>query len=111
MTESKMEEYAKAGAGNFLNAKKVKDENLNGKQLTISEVGWQEMKDGNEKPVIKFAETESGLVLNKGNTAVLMEAFGADETKWKSKELQLVVTKTQYQGALVDSITVVVPSK
>lgn len=103
---SKMEDYTKPTAGNFLSAQKAKANNLTGKVLTIKEIAWQEVGDIT-KPILSFVETDLTLALNKGNAAILTEAYGKDESAWSSKKIQLVITKKQYQGQYVDGITVV----
>ena len=100
-------DYATAQASNFLNAKKVKENGLVGKSLTIKEVKKQTMRDEKVKPVLSFAENDLVLSLNKGNAAILIESYGTDETLWSGKRIQLVITKKQFQGQLVDGITVV----
>ncbi len=101
-----IEEYARGIAGNFLSAAKVKSDNLQNTPLTIKAVEWTEIGDTN-KPVLSFSETDKSLVLNKGNAAILMDAFTADEKAWVGKKVQLVITKKQYQGQMVDGITVI----
>lgn len=102
-----LEDYANAPAGNFLNAKKVKDGGLVGRTLTIKSVEKQQMKDNQIKPILSFNETDGTLPLNKGNAATLIERYGSDEATWSGKNLQLIITKKQFQGQLVDGITVV----
>ena len=102
-----IEDYASASAmGNFLNATKVKTNNLAGKTLVIKKVDKQIIKE-EAKPVVSFNDIEEILSLNKGNAAILVEAFGSDELAWAGKKIQLVLTKKQFSGAMVDGITVV----
>lgn len=93
--------------GNFLNAAIVKGEKLMGKDLKIEDIQIQNIRD-KEKLVATFSGHDKVLVINVTNAKILAESFGDDYMDWVGKTLRLLVTKTDFQGELVDSIQVVV---
>lgn len=60
--------------------------------LTIARIAIEQIGGGREKeekPVLYFAKTEKGLVLNRTNGDILSEAFGDDSDNWIGKVVQL----------------------
>lgn len=96
-------------SGTYLSAKSVKDKQLVGKPLTIKDAKVEKIKetDENVKLILDFEENSFRLPLNKTNAMILSESFGEDYEKWAGKKLQLLITKRQFQGQLVDGIQVV----
>jgi len=95
--------------GNFLNAMLVKSEKLVGKPLTISNVEVQKIGRGDSarnKLVVTFREISKQLVLNKTNSNIIAESYGQDYSQWVDKRIFLQLTKRQYQGQLVDAVSV-----
>lgn len=61
--------------------------------LTIQSVTNDRLPDhrGGEvdKPVLHFAETDKGLVLNKTNVKVLVKLFGRETDEWKGQKIKI----------------------
>lgn len=61
--------------------------------LTIRSVTMDRLPDhrGSEvdKPVLHFAETDKGLVLNKTNVKVLVKLLGRETDEWRGKKIQI----------------------
>lgn len=95
--------------GSFLSAVVVKSEKLVGKPLTIKTVEAQEIGRGENakmKLIITFQEIDRQLVLNKTNAGIISESYGDDYSVWKNKKLFLQITKRQFQGQLMDAVSV-----
>ena len=90
---------------NYLSSSIVKNSKLSNKNIMITKVRSEIFKE-KSKLVLGFAETEYELPLNVTNTKILIEKFGSDTDKWQNKLIQLIVTKTNYQGSFVDSILI-----
>lgn len=57
------------------------------------------------KPVVYFIGKDKGLVLNRTNADVLIEATGSDDTDaWQNLVIGLDVQKDKYKGAPVDCL-------
>jgi len=105
----KVSDIYKSG-GNFLNAKVVKDEGLRGKTLTVNEPTKEMVgvsKNAKEKIVLGFEEIERKLALNATNAKILAESWGEEYAMWTGKKLQVIITKVDFQGSLVDGMQVV----
>jgi predicted hydrocarbon binding protein len=91
-------------------SKYLKASDLKGKKIkvTISEVGKEEVGDGN-KPVLYFVGKDKGMVLNKTNAMTIASSYGPDTDKWEGKELCLYSAKVNFQNQMVDSLRVEVP--
>lgn len=85
----------------------LKTADLQGKtvSVTISDCKMEQL--GEEfKPVLFFAGTDKGMVLNKTNGMALSAAFGADTTDWVGKKIELFSMPVQYQGQIVDGLRI-----
>ena len=88
--------------GNYMNAGNAPLHQV----LTISEETVDTMKqDQRKKPVIKFEETQLGLILNKTNDGILAAKWGRGS--WKGKKLKIEPVKVSYQGQIKDGLTVI----
>ena len=93
----------------------VKAADLNGKPrpLTIRTCVMEELGQGSDKetkPVLYFNGAQKGLVLNKTNTKVIVEAYGKETINWEGKPVEVFPTTTEFKGETVDAIRVrVVP--
>jgi len=94
------------GAGDFLNAVKVKELKLENKPLKIAKIEEKEIKE-KRKPLMSFEGIEQTLVVNSTNNKILTKDFGTSEsTNWIGKEIILQITKITMKGELIDSIQV-----
>jgi hypothetical protein len=81
------------------------------RKVTIERLRVEKMEnDGTEKPVLYFAGSDKGLVMNKTNALVLASAFGDDIDGWAGKKCVLYTVQVDFQGKLVDGIRVRVPN-
>lgn len=75
------------------------------KSCKIEEVGQGDDKE--EKPVLKFRETEKGVVLNATNWDSISELHGEDSDDWIGKQITLYVDRNvKYAGKKVSGIRV-----
>lgn len=58
------------------------------------------------KPVVFFAETEKGVVLNKTNAGRLVEVLGKDPRKWLGGRVVFCVERVDGFGKMTDAIRV-----
>lgn len=63
-----------------------------------------------DKPVLYFKGHDKGLVLNKTNAAVLIDAFGEDTDQLLGKRVVIYRVKVQYAGQLVPGLRLRVPA-
>ena len=87
----------------------VKASDLNGKPslLTIRTCVREELGQGNDKekkPVLYFKEAQKGLVLNKTNANVIVDAYGKMTEDWEGKPVEVYPTQVEFKGKLVDGI-------
>jgi len=62
-----------------------------------------------QKPCLFFIGKDKGMVLNKTNTARLVETYGDESDNWNGAECILYVEKVSFKGGLVDAIRLRVP--
>lgn len=73
----------------------------------IKNVTFEEVVEGEQKPVLHFAGTIKPMVLNKTNTASLTEICGSDDTDdWTNRSVVLYSAKVQFQSKIVDAIRI-----
>ena len=83
-----------------------------GQSVTVSINGCQLEKVGEgELPVVRFAGKDAGLVLNKTNSNVMVDAFGDDTDGWLGRVMEVYATKVQYKGDMVDGLRVRIPQQ
>ena len=78
-------------------------------RVTIDSCAYEQMGDGQNKPVLSFVGKQKGLVLNKTNAQLLVAAYGDDADAWRGKSLEIYPDRTPMQGKIVDCIRVRVP--
>ena len=62
--------------------------------------------DTGDKPVLTFHGKDKGLVLNKTNSQMITEMYGAETDNWIGKSITIRPDKTTYGGRLVDCLRV-----
>ena len=87
----------------------VKASDLNGKPrpLTIRTCVLEELGQGSDKeqkPVLYFNGAQKGLVLNKTNANVIVDAYGKMTEDWEGKPVEVYPTQVEFKGKLVDGI-------
>ena len=106
-----MTKYA-ATDSNDLKAVDFKGKNL---RVTISDVEERHYEARNGQPaqdkaVLRFEGKEKTLVLNKTNTKILINAYGADSNSWIAKEIGLSTQETELgEGWVVTPLNVQPP--
>jgi hypothetical protein len=93
------------GGGKLLSAKVVKDDMIEGKHLTIEGVRVQAFEE-REKLALSFDEIDYDMVLNATNTKILAAEFGHESDRWIGKKILLLLSKTNFQGSLVDTVVI-----
>ena len=73
--------------------------------LTIEKVVMEDL-NGDQKPVVYFADTKKGLVLNVTNARAIAQLAGDDMSNWSGMPLELFSTPVSFQGRTVDAIRV-----
>ena len=93
------------GGGDFLKAVDLNKRRVN---LTIAGAELKTMKNGENKIVLHFENTEKLLVLNKTNARMIADLLNNDDaSRWTGSAITLRPDKTQLQdGRTVDCIRV-----
>lgn len=93
-------------------SKYLKATDLDGKDVTLAMnyVEMMEMQGQDEKPVLFFADTKKGLVLNVTNSRTIEDAYGDESDTWEGKMVTLYPSKTEFSGRRVDCIRVKIPA-
>ena len=65
--------------------------------------------DDGEKPVLYFTKAKKGLVLNKTNSKVIIQAYGDDTDGWEGQPLILFPAMVDMRGDTVEAIRVRAP--
>jgi hypothetical protein len=63
-------------------------------------------KEEEQKPVVYFAETEKGFVLNKVNKNTIKAMYGSETDGWTGKELTLYCADVEFAGEMKTGIRV-----
>ena len=64
--------------------------------VTITEVDTEVYRDDSEGWVLRFAETEKTLALNKTNAGVIGQVLGPDSENWPGGRIALYRTEVQF---------------
>ena len=86
----------------------LKSADLNGKavRVTIASCDMEDRGDG-QKPGLRFAGKDKGMVVNKTNWGILEAATGQpDSDDWAGYSIVIYATKVSYQGKMVDGLRV-----
>ena len=93
--------------GNAFPSKYLKSSDLKGRAIPVvmGDVVTEKVGD-DEKPCLYFRGKDKGIVLNRINSDVIAEAYGAETDNWAGQSLELYPDKTQFNGKVVDCIRV-----
>lgn len=95
----------------FFPSKHLKAADLQGREVRVTIARVEREKLGDDmKPVVYFNGKEKGVVLNKGNTTTLVDAYGKYSNDWFGQDVILLSVWTDYQGKPVQGIRMRVPS-
>ena len=95
----------------FFPSKHLKATDLQGKEVRVTIARVEREKLGDDmKPVVYFNGKEKGVVLNKGNTTTLVDAYGKFSNDWFGQDVILLSVWTDYQGKPVQGIRMRIPS-
>jgi hypothetical protein len=87
-----------------LKAEDIGDDDL---VLTIQSVDMEELgQDQDEKPVLYFAETDKGLVLNKTNCDAIAQLYPGQIGDWIGKKIALYATEVSFGGKTMMGVRV-----
>lgn len=97
-----------ANINSLFPTKYVKAADLQGQDLTLQIAGLsiEKMEDGSMEPVVKFANHNQGLVLNKTNALTIAEMYGEDYDRWGGRPITLYPTQCDFAGKRVDCIRI-----
>ena len=90
----------------YLKAADLQDRQV---KLTMQRVELEKIQDDDRKPVLYFAKTEKGMVLNKTNSKVIANTYGDDTDEWEGKEVVLYPAMVDFRGDMVEAIRVRIP--
>jgi len=79
-------------------------------RVTIRTLTIEDLGDGQHKPCLYFINKEKGLILNKTNALLMAVSLGDESDSWLGKEIELFTEMKQFQGKLVQGISVRVPT-
>jgi len=100
--EKKMPELSTLGIDT---GKHLKASDLQGREVqAVIQTATVEKLGDEPKLVLGFVGKAKGLVLNKGNTNVLVEAFGSNTDRWIGQTVVLFSVMTEYQGKPVQGL-------
>lgn len=95
----------------FFPSKHLKATDLQGKEVRVTIARVEREKLGDDmKPVVYFKGKEKGVVLNKGNTTTLVDAYGKNSNDWFGQDVILLSVWTDYQGKPVQGIRMRIPT-
>jgi hypothetical protein len=72
--------------------------------VKIAGVEAEQMRDGETRAVVYFADLPKGLILNVTNKNTLVDLYGGDTDRWAGKSIQMVTATTDYAGRVVDCV-------
>jgi hypothetical protein len=90
-------------------SKYIKHADLGG-QMQTKKISYAEVErvgmQGEERPVLHFANEQRGFVLNKTNARLIAQAYGDDSDGWRGHTVTLMPTRVEYRGEMIDSVRV-----
>ena len=69
------------------------------------------MGDGESKPVLYFAGSTKGRVLNKVNANALTALYGDETDEWAGKSVEVFTIHTEFQGKVTQGLRLGEPRK
>lgn len=96
---------SEAFSGNYLKAADIPHPIT----MTMTTVTQEKMPDESTKPVVKFANENRGLTLNKINATTIAALYGDDTAGWNGRQIELFSTTTFFNGRQVPCIRVRAP--
>lgn len=92
-------------------SKFLKAADLKGKEpkVVISHVEREKIGD-DMKLVVHFQGKDKGVVLNKGNSNTIADAYGDDTDDWAGREVVMLSVWTDYQGKPVQGLRFRIPT-
>lgn len=90
--------------GSYLNSATAST--LVGQALVVYEVKSEDVRD-KKKMVMGFESVDKGLIVNKTNRMVMIEAFGNETDDWIGRTVKIEITKRMYQGKPLPGILLV----
>ena len=79
--------------------------------VTIRTLTIEDLGEGQHKPGLYFVGKEKGFILNKTNALIMAVSLGDESDAWLGKKIELFVEMKQFQGKLVQGISVRVPAQ
>ncbi len=74
--------------------------------LTIDRLAFEDVGDGDQKPILYFKGAEKGLVLNKTNATSIGMVYGQETEGWIGKAIQIFPTMVPFGSNTVPAIRV-----
>lgn len=78
-------------------------------RATIADCVLEDLED-ESKPCLLFVGAGKGLLLNRTNALVLVEAFGDETDAWRGRVVEIYPTKVPFRGKLVDAVRLRIPA-
>ena len=95
----------------YPSTKSLKAADLQGKTVAVTIENYEVKKfDNGNKIVLKFANKEKTLVVNKTNAKIIASSYGVNTDGWIGKQIQIYPDKTMFGTDLVDCIRVRIPA-
>lgn len=87
-------------------SKWLKAADLNNREhtLVIDRIIFEDVGDGDPKPVMYFQGHQKGMVLNKTNAQTLAYVHGDEMDLWSGRQVVLFVQMVQFQSGMVPAI-------
>ena len=94
--------------GDLFPSKYLKASDLAGHEveLTIKGITVEDVGDGDERPVVSFADTRKGIVLNRTNANSIAKQYGEETDAWLGKAITIYPAETEFKGETVACIRV-----
>ena len=87
----------------YIKAADLQDQNV---RVIMDHIQFEDIGDGDQKPVLYFRGKDKGMVVNKTNANNISMVYGDETDDWTGKEIILYPTMVDYQGRSVPAIRV-----
>jgi arabinogalactan endo-1,4-beta-galactosidase len=87
----------------YIKAADLQDQNV---RVIMDHLQFEDIGDGDQKPVLYFRGKDKGMVVNKTNANNISMVYGDETDDWAGKEIILYPTMVDYQGRSVPAIRV-----